>query len=206
MLNKYDILFQRPQNIFDAVRGRHLLEMNLISYMEKDGKKYDYSKKRCKSFVRAFIWILMAQMKQSSTVTQTKDTADVLTTISGDTANFNASEGANLDVFGIQVGTGVTAVSIEDNKLANKIAHGSLANQLSYAANSFTNPSVTGNVAKFAVSRQFTNNSGGNITVNEVGLVCKGNLNNFLVERTLDTKIINNATSRTYTYEIKVTV
>lgn len=86
---------------------------------------------------------------------------------------------ATLDTFGIQVGTGTNAVTANDYALQTKIAHGSGAGQLSYGLTTIpqtTGPAVTGSRAYFDFVRIFTNNSGGDITINELGLVAEEQL------------------------------
>ena len=78
--------------------------------------------------------------------------------------------------YGIQVGTGNNAESFEDYCLQSLVAHGNLAGQLSYAAGevpaeSYDAPSKTYTVQHV---RFFNNNSGGDITISEVGLVSRG--------------------------------
>jgi hypothetical protein len=84
--------------------------------------------------------------------------------------------GAGQNTVGIIVGTGVTAESFEDYMLAVKIANGVGAGQLSYIA---SDPHVVTynagtKVLQDQLVRYFNNNSGGDITVNEAGLICNG--------------------------------
>jgi hypothetical protein len=121
--------------------------------------------------------------------------------------------GAGDDTFGIQVGTGTTAVAIDQYALAGKIAHGAGTGQLQYGAMSvLTPPQTVGNKRQFTAARTFTNLSGADITVNEVGLVVQapdtgGTPHKFLIERTVmaTPKVIPNGGSSTWTYTISVT-
>jgi len=72
--------------------------------------------------------------------------------------------------YGIQVGTGSTAVSEDDYQLATQIAHEAGAGQLYYQACTVTGPTAITGGYREAIARQFDNSSGGSITVEEVGL------------------------------------
>ena len=73
---------------------------------------------------------------------------------------------------------------------------------------------VVGNKARFILSRTFTNSSGGDIGVEEVGLICaaQGIFGGYagtyriLVDRSLLSFTILNGVSATVSYEIGVTV
>jgi len=83
---------------------------------------------------------------------------------------------AGQNVVGIVVGTGTAAESFEDYKLDTKIANGVGAGQLSYIVSDthvITYTAAT-KVLKDELVRYLNNNSGGDITVNEVGIICNG--------------------------------
>lgn len=73
--------------------------------------------------------------------------------------------------YGIVVGTGTAAISLDAYKLDTIIAHGSGSGQLYYQAMAVTQPAKpTGSMYRSVFIRELTNLSGGSITVNEVGL------------------------------------
>jgi hypothetical protein len=77
--------------------------------------------------------------------------------------------GAGIDTYGIVVGSGDTAESIEGYALITKIANGTAAGQLSYIAQdecvvSWSSPTLKGTWVRY-----FNNNSGGSIDVKEIG-------------------------------------
>jgi len=78
--------------------------------------------------------------------------------------------GAAGDNLGPVVGSGTTAVTIDDYKLDTQITHGTGSGQLSFGAVSFNAPQTSGQTRSFEVVRQFTNGSGGTVTVREIGL------------------------------------
>lgn len=100
-----------------------------------------------------------------------KNTSGTLQGAYAVTPAFNNSVGSS--AFGIVVGTGTTAETLESFNLATPIAHGTGAGQLSYQADTWGTPTYTAGTKKwtFASSRIFNNNSGASITVNEVGLI-----------------------------------
>lgn len=81
---------------------------------------------------------------------------------------------AGNDSYGIVVGTGTTSVDRSDHNLASKISHGTGSGQLSYGDSS-EYYSESGITRSEGVERTFDNNSGGSITVNEIGLIAKVN-------------------------------
>jgi hypothetical protein len=76
---------------------------------------------------------------------------------------------AGVDTFGILVGTGSGAVTLGQYSLVTRITHGTGVGQLSYGATT-VEAMVKDTAWYFRVVRSFTNNSGADITVYEVGL------------------------------------
>ncbi len=80
---------------------------------------------------------------------------------------------AGEDDKGIVVGSGTNAESFEDYVLQTLIVSGALGGQLDYAqqlAPALTNPAL---ILTDTLIRYFNNNSGGNVSVNEVGIISK---------------------------------
>jgi len=72
--------------------------------------------------------------------------------------------------YGIRVGTGTTAVAIDQYNLASPITHGTAAGQLLYA-DTLVEPITRGSTEwLFRIIRSFSNSTDSTITVNEVGL------------------------------------
>ena len=87
------------------------------------------------------------------------------------TAPFWVKAAANDATQGIIVGTGLTVPDKDNVALTSKIAHGSSSGQLSHGAvnvNAIT--AITGGY-RLTIDRDFTNNSGATITVNEIGML-----------------------------------
>jgi hypothetical protein len=81
--------------------------------------------------------------------------------------------GSGDDTTGIQVGSGTAKTTISDTSLGSVILNGTSSGQLEYGSTSVFAPTIntSTNQATMQISRSFTNNSGANITVSEVGLV-----------------------------------
>jgi hypothetical protein len=78
--------------------------------------------------------------------------------------------GAGVTSYGIVVGSSDTPVTRDDYKLGSQIAHGSGTGQLMYGAVSIDAPTTYGTGYLTRVIRVFTNNSGADITVKEIGV------------------------------------
>jgi hypothetical protein len=81
---------------------------------------------------------------------------------------------------GIVLGTGSTAASFADVTMDAGIGHGTGAGQLVYGEctnTTVTSNTTTSNFSVWYLTRYFENRSGGNITVNEIGLVSNATIN-----------------------------
>jgi len=81
------------------------------------------------------------------------------------------NEGQNI---GIQVGTGAGAVTPTDIAMGTRIVHGSGMGELEYGGCEFLSIAFADPNGQFTIRRYFTNNSGGGITVEEVGIYAIG--------------------------------
>jgi len=110
--------------------------------------------------------------------------------------------------YGPVVGTGTGAFSWDNYALTTLIAHGTGAGQLSYGATTFNAPATSGNDRYYEVIRTFQNNSGGDITVNEIGLYATNGTYYWCFARdVLGTGVtVPNGQTLTVTYKIKVTL
>ncbi len=92
----------------------------------------------------------------------------VASTCEGTFRGFRA--GAGVDDFGILVGSGTNAESFEDFALQTPIVEGTAAGELNHAAAEAMNESYGALVFSNELVRFFNNNSGGNVSINEVAL------------------------------------
>jgi len=88
----------------------------------------------------------------------------------GSTTTFPLQQTIEGQKIGIQVGTGVAAVTPTDTALATRILHGTQAGRLEYGGCELLSIAFADPNGQFTIRRYFTNNSGGAITVEEVGI------------------------------------
>jgi len=155
-----------------------------LTVKDKDGKVTDQRVMKAKSFVRQFLELLYVQMQQyywggssqpyRETVLYMTDKngyrRPVVACYSYQDGIFNCDGGVGDTNIGIMVGTGTTPPNIEDHALQVQCGHGSGAGQFSHGAVTFGLPTSDATTSHFTVTRDFSNNSGALITVNEVGL------------------------------------
>lgn len=157
--------------------------MTGVEWVLKLGKKEYYMD----SCVEHFILLLKAAFQQAAGIAAMEsasvhDTGNTLRTCgayyqAGNLYNwmFNTQPGAGVDTYGILVGSNNTAVDITDYKLNTQISHGVAAGNLQYGAQTTAYGGVDPN--KWAkILRTFTNGSGNDVVVKEVGLVCRPNV------------------------------
>lgn len=94
--------------------------------------------------------------------------------------NYGYTAPADSALIGIVVGTGIGAESFEDHALGTLIASGEAAGELSYSASAAYAVTTVDTTKKNTLVRYFNNNSGGAITVNEVGLYIRAYVDNDL--------------------------
>lgn len=189
------------------------MSKKLVAYItseirDKHGQLKHFEKKEANSLVKNFLSALYVQMSQT-TLNSCIDTGGSSRNVSANANSFHMVVGAGSDVFGIVVGTGTGAVAVTDTKLGTQIANGSGAGQLAYLQDAFTTPATIGSTHSFTVSRGFTNNSGGQINVTEVGMyaiIFAGANYYFCIDRTLMSFSIANGATGTVTYTIQVSV
>jgi hypothetical protein len=83
---------------------------------------------------------------------------------------FSPEGGAGVDSIGVVVGTGTTAVDKADNALETQINDGAGSGQLDHGVTTIGSEYDDSGKKSWKISRPFTNNSGGTITIREVAL------------------------------------
>jgi len=137
--------------------------------------------------------------------------------VTGD--NYSAYAASGVTDYGIVAGTGAGAESFEDYALGTLIANGTGAGQMSYAATTYAGTSVSyaAGTKKYTQTlvRIINNNSGGAITVTEVGIYVNlfygsyvsSNTENFMLARDLlgSSVEVADGGQLTVTYTIEMT-
>lgn len=183
--------------------------MGLELYFRWNGEPW----RRCHSFTIAFLAAVTASLQEADTTATYDDTGGTGRILEGanNAVKWRGANGAAGDsTEGIVVGTGTNAVTNTDSSLQTKIAHGAGAGQLQYGSMGFTEAAVVGANVDLILSRTFTNNSGGSITVEEVGIEAimrdsGGTDRDFLLARDLATQAIADTASATAQYTLRTT-
>ena len=121
--------------------------------------------------------MVYVRMKQASLLIT--DTGGVGRTISPHAYNFWVKNAAGNTAFGIRVGTGNTAVAIDNYALETPIAEGTGVGQMEHLICTVSAPTVAAPNCSFIVSRAILNNSGAEITGREAGIYAKLNATYF---------------------------
>jgi hypothetical protein len=161
--------------------------------------------KPANSLVKQFLQHLKYGFSGVSLGTTVRDTGGTLRALPQFQIYLVAAAGT--DTTGIVVGTGTNAVTISDYQLQTKILTGATAGKLNYALMLFPDADVTvdGSTVRYDFNRTFTNSSGGDITIQEVGLYAANNYY-FMLDRTLFVKTIANGAGAILTYRIQISV
>jgi len=146
----------------------------------ENGVVYDSGLVPCKSYVKQFLELAEGFLKKIQ-----KDGKDVngdivnLVTTTGIGMNNNGrvDAGVGEDTHGVVVGTNAGSTP-EDNvnyKLDTKILHSGTgeAGKLNYQSVTFVAPHESGGYVDYDISRAFINETSGNISVKEIGIICK---------------------------------
>ena len=146
-----------------------------VEVRDADGNVTD-SKKGKNSLLVAMAQILYNGFDFTGVGATCRNTSNALSggnwdaSISGNQAGFYCAAAISQSNYGIVVGRGNTAVTVDDYKLETQATHGTGANQFTHMAgtvNAVVNASPRSSVR---IDRQFTNGSGNPITVKELGI------------------------------------
>jgi hypothetical protein len=151
-----------------------------------DGKLIDEGRKESQTWVGnivRFLWMLfqgasltsVASRYQADTPAAIRNTANAsraMGLVSSYSTYLGVGVGAG-ELVGIVVGASDAPVTIGQYDLVSKILHGTGTGQLFYNANAVEALSDTSSPYTFRVVRTMTNQSGGSVTVREIGLFIK---------------------------------
>jgi len=136
---------------------------------DKDGNITQQGQKKSESFVRQFLECLFMHMESTFWMVSNpiKTTGNVDSYPNPTLYTFYVGAGVGADTWGILIGTGNTAPTINDYSLQSKIAHATM----NHGAVTWGLPASDASTSQFTITRDFSNVSGGAVTVNEIGLV-----------------------------------
>ena len=165
------------EEITSLMKEGELGAMLDFTVTDKDGKIISQVTKKAESYVQQFLQLLYTAMQpiyaNGVTPLSVKNTANVAKTPVRDPILFDVLASSGDVTYGIVVGTGSTAVTITDYALGTPIAHGTGNGQLQYGGVTYGAPSANTTTSQLTITRNFANNSGGSITVNEIALYCR---------------------------------
>lgn len=168
-LEMYPRLAEPDQVVMEEGEIGAVLE---ITVKRADGTVREHWAKKSESFTRQFLDLLIVQMAgvDPRSGIEIRDITNTLVNIGMGPQSFDSNALVNDDTFSVVVGTGNTAPTITDYAMETKIAHGAGAGQLQYSLTAFGLPTSNATQSHFTITRDFSNASGGDITVNEIGL------------------------------------
>ncbi len=143
---------------------------------DKDGKILKRKVRQSESFVKAFLqllYVVMGQIQYEYPYTMVGVGGGAGVEVSEGSYNFAADAETGDDTYGIVLGTDNTPVSIDDDSLNTKCAHGTGVDQFQYGPMSIDPPAAGATLSQFTMTRDFTNGSGADITVYELGIYVK---------------------------------
>ena len=156
----------------------------IIERYDRKGRILEKIKQKSRSFLKQFIQLIEVQTNQVNKSITDITGADRSVNIQ-DTNLFCTPGGGHgyvdplqrnvqVENVGVVVGSGTTAVTPTDTKLETKIAHGTGSGQLVYLGCGLKPVVISGSDAYVDLIRFFENQSGGNVTINEVGIYAIG--------------------------------
>jgi len=117
------------------------------------------------------------------------------------------------DVYGVVVGTnaGTTAEDNLNYALDTKIAHSGIgaAGCMNYQAVTFVAPHEDAGNIDLHITRTFLNETGGGITVKEIGIICKNSVDtkyHLLLRDVVADELVNDGETLTVVYTLRTTV
>jgi len=140
----------------------------VVEVTDREGRVLRRIEAPSRSFVEQWNKVMNVQAKQSSSTI--KDTGGVDRSVGTHLNNWRLHAAAAITDYGIRVGTGSTAVAIDDYAVETPLAEGVGVDQLNHLVMSYTNPAVDGSDCSFTIKRTMINNSGATISgVRELG-------------------------------------
>jgi len=148
--------------------------MNDDFYIELSLKDFEDNVLRCETYpFKSFLinWVKYEHSQRiNATIENVQDVSGSLYTQQIPVSNIAAPVAEGISQYGIVVGAGSSVFTGSEYSLETLINHGSSTDHLNYGSCSITAPTVSGNTTSMEIERHFTNNSGADVTVREVGV------------------------------------
>jgi len=143
-----------------------------IIVKDKDGKIIEKRREKAHSILFGFAWWFGSILMAGGGTVKDVNTGQNVNNIQTNWQLTKVEAPSNDDSYGIWVGSGSTPNSLDTYTLASKIQNGTGSGRLVYGSTSCDIlDSSNFPTMRYKISRSFTNNSGGDITVREIGLV-----------------------------------
>jgi len=162
---------------------------------------------RTNSWVKQWLQILLCRL-QNANLSGVLDTGNVSRTLTAvSSVMIRGDAGSGVATHGVLVGTSATAPTRDDFALGAQVQHGTGAGQLSHAASVARAPvAITGGY-RVTLDRQFANNSGAPVTVEEIALVTRhttsaGDQSFLLLHDLVSPEIIPDGEARVFKYHL----
>lgn len=143
---------------------------------DKDGKILKRKVRGSESFVKAFmqlLYVVMGQVPYQDPYTMLGVGGGPGVDVCEGSYNFTAGALVNDDSYGIVVGTDNTAPTVDDESMVTQCAHGTGVDEFQYGPMGIDPPAAGAVLSQFTMTRDFTNGSGADITIYELGLYVK---------------------------------
>jgi hypothetical protein len=154
-----------------------------LELKDKDGRILVLKRFRSHSYLKQLIAMLRGIMYHTYATPNSGNTSVVDTSNTARSYPYStgALQGAGMPLYcpatsseyGLVVGSGTNPNTVNTYALQTLISHGSGSGQLSYGSQTFEDLITDDSTVYFRIIRTYTNNSGANITVNEIGLYAK---------------------------------
>ncbi|MBA7703986.1 hypothetical protein ES703_112783 [subsurface metagenome] len=139
---------------------------------DRHGKIVSRERRKSRSFLKAWNQLVYFQMNSYGGET-VNDTAGIGRAIAFDALNFSMNAAAGVTTYGIRVGTGNTAVALDDYAVETPIAEGVGVGEMNHLICTVADYVVAAPSCSFVVFRSIVNNSAAEITVREAGIYMK---------------------------------
>ena len=180
-----------------------------IEKYDKNGLVSSTRKRRARSFIKAFIYMLANRFTGSGYATENTGGSPTSMFYQNYYRMFTTPAQSNLQSQGIVVGSSSSAVQSTQYCLQALMANGSAASQLQYGPHiSDQAVTVAAPSASFSISRIFRNKSGGDVTVREIGFyVVSNNYTQWhcLVRDTVSPMVVSDSQYIKVTYTFQIT-
>jgi len=138
--------------------------------------RFDSDQKECRSWVIAFLEHIEGFTRNiAKSIEDTGNAARTVKAPLGYTGSWlmDVYSPIHTITYGIVVGSDSTGETNTDPALNTQIADGTGAGEIEYDGHAYETTAVVGANVDFELRRTFTNNSGGNVDVKELGLYCR---------------------------------